>query len=528
MQPSEPPEHFNFAEDVLGARAAECPDRTALLFVDEHGSEARWTFGDFAEQSSRLAHVLQAHGLRRGDIALVMISTLPQAILARLAVMKAGGASLLLRHRTTAREVAHFVERAAPRLAIAGPADAGRFPPDLPVLVSPSPALEDALGAVSPDFPSLRLRRDEPEHIVLTGGTTGLPKMVVHTHGSRAYHYLRWTVSFEPDDLSWDLAGRWWLGAWRQGTPVFDRALPTVAGPEIVLQTLAAYPITRMMGPARLFSELVRQDLTRYPLSRLRGCWSAGQALDPTITRSWVQQTGIPLYDRYGQSEVADAPFQQPDVATSEAGGIGIPYPWVEMAVIDEDGRRLPVGALGDIAIKASPVRPPWLFREYLGDPAATAARHRGDWYLTGDVGRMDETGCYYLAGRAYDVINCGATNIGPAELELVLQEHPAVREVAVIGKPHRDLGEIPKAYVVLETGHDPGPHLASELIEYVAAAIHPHKRLREVEFAESLPRTPEGKLRRGELHAEEVHRAREPGLAAQEASDPAQPGSPG
>jgi acyl-coenzyme A synthetase/AMP-(fatty) acid ligase len=505
--PGEPPERFNFAEDVLDAQAAEFPARTALLAVDEEGTEADWSFGAFREQSSRLAHVLQAHGLGRGDVALVMVGSLPHAIITRLAVMRAGGVSLLLRSRSTAREVAHFVERAAPRLAIAGPADAERFPASLPVLVDPSGGLDEALAAAPARFPSLRLRSAEPEHIVLTGGTTGLPKMVVHTHGSRAYHYLRWTVEFEPDDLSWDLAGRWWLGAWRDGTPVFDRAMPHLAGPEVVLDTLARYPITRLMGPARLFSELVRRDLTGHSFSRLRGCWSAGQALDPAVTRAWVQQTGIPLYDRYGQSECADAPFEQPDMATAEAGGIGRPFPWVPMAVIDEEGRPLPVGALGDIAIKAKPVRPPWLFREYLGDPDATAARHRGDWYLTGDVGRVDETGCYYLAGRADDVINCGATNIGPVELESVLQEHPAVREVAVIGKPHRDLGEIPKAYVVLEAGYEPTEALADELIACVAAAVHPHKRLREVEFAAALPKTPEGKLRRGELRARESAR---------------------
>jgi acyl-coenzyme A synthetase/AMP-(fatty) acid ligase len=502
--PSDPPAHFNFAEDVLDTCAARAPERTALLSVDEKGTETRWSFGAFQEQSSRLAHVLQAQGLGRGDIALLMISSLPQAIIARLAVMRAGGVSLLLRHGSTAREVAHFVERAAPRLAIAGPADAERFPRQLPLLVTPSAELDNALAGAPAHFASLHLRSAEPEHIVLTGGTTGPPKMVLHTHGSRAYHYLRWTVAFEPDDLSWDLAGRWWLGAWRQGTPVFDRAMPTVAGPEIVLDTLARYPITRLMGPARLFSELVRQDLTAHSFPRLRGCWSAGQALDPAITRAWMQQTGIPLYDRYGQSECGEAPFQQPDAAMAAAGGIGQAFPWVPMAVIDQEGRCLPVGALGDIAIKVRPVRPPWLFREYLGDPDATAARHRGDWYLTGDVGRVDEAGCYFLAGRADDVINCGATNIGPVELESVLQEHPAVREVAVIGKPHHDLGEIPKAFVVLEAGYEATEDLANALIQHVSAAIHPHKRLREVEFAAALPRTPEGKLRRGELRAQE------------------------
>jgi acyl-coenzyme A synthetase/AMP-(fatty) acid ligase len=500
MKPSEPPEYFNFAEDVLGKRAQECPERTALVAVDESGNETRWSFQAMDEHSSRLAYVLQANGLARGDIALVMVASLQFAVIARLAVMKAGGVSLLLRHSSTAPEVARFVERAAPRLAMAGPADAERFPPYLPVLVLPSAELDAALGAVPAHFDSLRLRSDEPEHIVPTGGTTGFPKMVVHTHGSRAYHYLRWTVSFEPDDLAWDLAGRWWLGTWRHSAAVFDRALSGLAGPELVLDTLARYPITHFMGTARLYSALVRHDLTGYSFSRLRGCWSAGQALDPAVARAWRQQTGIPLHDRYGQSECADALFEEPDEAVAEQGCIGRPYSWIEMAIMDREGRRLPVGALGDIAIKVKPVRPPWMFREYLGDAQATAARHRGDWYLTGDIGRTDQAGNYYLAGRADDVINCGGTNIGPFELESVLQEHAAVREVAVVGKPHRDLGEIPKAFVVPADGVTPTAQLADELLRHINAAVHTHKRLHELEFTSSLPRTPEGKLRRREL----------------------------
>jgi acetyl-CoA synthetase len=112
----------------------------------------------------------------------------------------------------------------------------------------------------------------------------------------------------------------------------------------------------------------------------------------------------------------------------------------------------------------------------------------------------MDESGNSYWVGRADDVINCGGTNIGPFELESLLLEHAAVREAAVVGKPHRDLGEIPKAFVVAESGFEPTADLAAALVRHVNAAIHSHKQLRELEFVASLPRTSEGKLRRGEL----------------------------
>jgi acyl-coenzyme A synthetase/AMP-(fatty) acid ligase len=500
MKPSDPPAHFNFAEDVLDERARETPADTALLAIDERGSETRWSYGAFAEQSSRLAHVLQGHGLARGEIVLVLVASLPLGIIARLAVMKAGGVSLLLRHGTTAREMAHYIERTSPRLAIAGPEDVERFPAGIRVLVLPSPELDAALRAAPPHFPSLQLRSDEPEHIVGTGGTTGLPKLVLHTHGSRAYHYLRWTVGFAPGDLSWDLTGRWWLGAWRHATPVFDRAMPAGSSAELVLETLMKYPITKFMGPARLFSEMLRLDVKAKALPHLRLCCSGGQALDPTIVRDWKAATGLTIYDRYGQSEQADSPFQLQDETTAERGCLGKPFPWIDLAIVDQEGRRLPHGELGDIAINTAPIRPPWLFREYLGDPAATAARHRGDWYLTGDMGRMDQDGFVFMVGRADDVINCGGTNIGPWELESVLLENTAVREVAVLGKRHPDLGHIPKAFIVVESGISPADGLANELLQFVNDQVHPHKRLHEVEFRASLPKTPEGKVRRSEL----------------------------
>jgi len=429
-------------------------------------------------------------------------------VIAQLAVMKAGGVSLLSRYRSTAREVAQYIDRATPRLAVVGSEDVESFPPGYPVLVLPSPELEDDLRAAPSDFPSLHLRSDEPAQITLTGGTTGRPKMVVHTHCSRLFHYLRWTVAFEPDDLTWDLGGRWWMGAWREGTPVFDRAMPAGASAEIVLETLARHPITRLMGPARLYSELVRRDLAASSFPRLRYCCSGGQAIDPTVLRAWKEKTGITIHNRYGQSECGETTLQPPDEVRSEPGCVGKPFPWIEMAVVDEAGRRLPVGELGDIAIKVTPVRHPLLFREYWGDPEATAARHRGDWYLTGDLGRTDQAGCFFIVGRTDDVINCGGTNIGPLELESVLLEHAVVREAAVVGKPHRDLGEIPKAFVVAEPGIEPTEGLADELMHYVNDAVHQHLRLREVEFTTRLPRTAEGKIQRGTLREQERSRA--------------------
>lgn len=400
MRASQPPEYFNFADDVVAKWAQKSPEKTALLSVDESGKEAHWSFREIHEQSSRLAHVLRANGLQRGATVLVMLAGLPFRVIAQLAVMKVGGVSLLVRHESTAREVGHHLERARSRLALVGPEDAERFPSAAGMLVLPSRQLENQLRAAPSEFASHRSRSDEPAQIMLTGGTTGPPKMVLHTHASKLFHYLRWTVSFEPDDLSWDFAGRWWMGAWRQGTTVFDRVIPQRAAPGLILETLARYPITRLMAPARVYARLVRERSVLLP--SLRSCWSSGQALDATVFRAWRQMTGITLHDRYNQSECGEAPVEPADQMSWEPGCIGKPFPWMKMAVIDPQGRRLPAGELGNLAIQVKPVRPPSLFREYWGDPDATAARHTGDWYLTGDIGRVSQAGFIFQIGRAH------------------------------------------------------------------------------------------------------------------------------
>ena len=498
MKTNEPPEYFNFAEDVLGKCAAEFPRKTAIVSVDESQNQTRWTFGRIEEESSRLAHVLAANGLKRGEVVLVMIADLAYRVIAQLAIMRAGGVCLLLHSGSTKREIRDHICRGTPRLVVAGPKDADQFPSSERVLVMPGREIEREMRAAPAEFASLRMRSNEPAQIVLTGGTTGPPKMVLHTHGSKSFYYLCWTVSFSPDDLSWDFAGRWWMGAWRSGTPVFSRAMPPDASPVLILDTLARYPITKLFAPARVYSQLVKHDLEAYRLASLAACWSSGQALDPVVFQAWTKATRIPLHDRYSQSEFGESPVCPAPAGLS--GSIGRPFPWVEMAAIDSEGRHVPQGELGEIAVRVKPIRPRWLFCEYWRDAAARTARERGDWYLTGDVGRVDEAGQFSLAGRADDIINCGGENIGPLELESVLLEHAAVRDVAIVGKPHRDLGEVPKAFVVVESEFVAGEELAAELLEYVNNAVHQHKKLREIVFLPSLPRTAAGKIRRADL----------------------------
>jgi acetyl-CoA synthetase/medium-chain acyl-CoA synthetase len=176
---------------------------------------------------------------------------------------------------------------------------------------------------------------------------------------------------------------------------------------------------------------------------------------------------------------------------------MGKPFPGHDVHIVDDDGHELPVGEIGDIALRG---RPPSLFREYWKNPEETAASFRGDWYYTGDRAYRDGDGYLWFVGRADDVIISAGYRIGPFEVESALLEHPAVLESAVVAAPHAERGAIVKAFVRLREGVTGNDALVRELQEHVKRVTAPYKYPREVEFVAELPKTVSGKIRRVEL----------------------------
>jgi len=193
---------------------------------------------------------------------------------------------------------------------------------------------------------------------------------------------------------------------------------------------------------------------------------------------------------------------------------MGPAAPGHRIAIVDDEGRELPRGSEGDLAIQVVPERPVGMFKEYWKNPEATARCHRGDWYITGDRASMDEDDYLWFVGRADDVINSASYRIGPFEVESALVEHPAVAESAVIGKADALRGEIVKAFVVLAPGYSPSDALVAELQEHVKTVTAPYKYPREIEFVPDLPKTISGKIRRTELRQMERERRKGPTLS--------------
>jgi acetyl-CoA synthetase/medium-chain acyl-CoA synthetase len=367
---------------------------------------------------------------------------------------------------------------------------------------------EECVAQASP-VEIARTRSDEPALLYFTSGTTGMPKMVLHTQASYGLGHgvtALW-LDVDANDLHWNLSDTGWAKAawsslfapWLRGATLFVQHTPGKFDAGEVLRCLEAHPITTFCAAPTIYRLLVQQDLSRFRPLALRTCVAAGEPLNDAVIHTWREATGLTVRDGYGQTETVLLCANFPGIQI-KPGSMGLPSPGFDLAVIDETGQRQAVGVEGDVAVRVEPRRPLALFREYWRNQEGTAAAFRHGWYLTGDRAYVDEDGYFWFVGRADDVITSSAYRIGPFEVESALMSHAAVAEAAVVGKPDPLRGEIVKAFVVLAAGYTPSDELVAELQEHVKQTTAPYKYPREIEFVTDLPKTVSGKIRRVEL----------------------------
>jgi acyl-coenzyme A synthetase/AMP-(fatty) acid ligase len=515
------PEHFNFGYDVVDHWAQTSPDHLALHWVC--GDEKRWvTFSEMADRSSRLARGLTDLGLTRGDRVLVILPRVVAWWETLVGLFKAGlvaipGTTLLtpkdLSYRIDLAKVSAVItDREGAEKIDAMDNAASKLKHRVLVDDEARPGWHSFNGLIAQSKPIDRLqtRADEPALIYFTSGTTGMPKMVLHTHASYGLGHRatgRFWLDLGPADLHWNVSDTGWakaawsslFGPWNCGASLFIHHTPGKFHPEEILTCLAEYPITTLCCAPTIYRWLVQLDLANFKPLALRHCVAAGEPLNPEVIAVWKRATGLTIRDGYGQTETVLICGNFPGIDVKQ-GSMGLPTPGFDLAVVDEDGNRAPVDEEGDLALRIEPDRPLGLFREYWQDAAATEHAFRQGWYRTGDCGRIDADGYFWFVGRADDVINSSAYRIGPFEVESALVEHPAVVEAAVVGKPDPIRGEIVLAFVVLAKGYTASESLKVELQEHVKHTTAPYKYPREIEFVDDLPKTVSGKIRRVEL----------------------------
>ncbi|MGI9015586.1 MAG: acyl-CoA synthetase [Euzebya sp.] len=520
------PPRFNAAVDVVDARAAREPDKLALRMVSPDGSHADdYNFAALRDRTNQVAHVLADHGVTKGDRVFVMLPRVIGWYDAVLGAIKLGAIPMPGTTQLKGKDIVYRVNRAQASVAIADVDGATAIQairdqcPSLKVLICAGGEVDGwidgsaARQAASIDSPPGDVTAaDDPMLIYFTSGTTGNPKMVLHTQASYGIGHqitARFWQDLGPDDVFWGVSdtgwakaawsklfGQWSLGAavlaWNaQGKPDFAQ----------MLRMITDHGVTVFCAPPTIYRNFVTQDLSGYDFSGLRHCLAAGEALNPETFNAWKAATGTEIHDGYGQTETVNLLANYPCMPI-KPGSLGKPTPGFDVAVVDELGKPLGPGNEGQIAVKVVPQRPVGLFVEYWNDEEATAEAHLGEYYLTGDRAHVDEDGYFWFVSRDDDVIISAGYRIGPFEVESAIIEHPSVQEVACIGVPDNERGQVVKAFVILAPGHEPSDDLVTQIQQHVKSVTAPYKYPRQIEFIEELPKTVSGKVRRVELRA--------------------------
>lgn len=524
---------YNFAFDTIGHWAEES-GKLAMLWIGQDGTEARYTFAHFDEQSSRVAHALKTLGLQKGERVLLMLPRVPEWWEAMLGLMKIGAVGIPCTTLLTPKDIQYRAEIAEAVALITDQAGAAKMaqvraqcPTIRTVMVADEPGVQCPEGCVgyhpavdiaSPTWYDRVTTSNDPCLIYFTSGTVGYPKMVLHTHASYPVGHTvvtgRYWLDLRPDDLHWNLSEMGWakaawsnfFGPWGNGAALFIQDARGKFDAAETLALLQRYPITTFCAPPTAYRLLVQQDLSHITFPALRHCVGAGEPLNPEVIEAWHAATGLTIRDGYGQTETVLLCGNFPGMEV-RPGSMGKPSPGFDVAVIDHEGHELGPSQEGDIAVRVRPERPLGLFQEYWRNPEAMERSFMGDWYLTGDRAYHDAGGYFWFVGRADDVIISAGYRIGPFEVESALVEHPAVMEAAVVASPDAVRGEIVKAFVILAPGYTGSDKLAVELQEYVKTVTAPYKYPREIEFVTELPKTISGKIRRVELREREQQR---------------------
>ena len=518
------PERFNFARDVLDELASD-PARLAIWWVDDEDHERKMTFAELCRESRRLCNALSSQGIGRGDVVIVILPRLIEWWVINVACLRTGAVISPGPTQLTEEDIRYRLERSEASCVITDQEGVPRV--DAVVEACSSVKSKIVIGGQSPGwasyeevvrdssdtFETVDTRSDEMAAIYFTSGTSGYPKMTVHTHVSYPLRHKvtgQLWLDLREGDLHWNFSDTGWAkagwssiyGPWNQGATVFVHHARRF-DPKRALRLLARYPVSTMCAAPTVYRMLLLEGLDSTELMALRHCVAAGEPLNAEVVDRWRLATGITIREGYGQTETSLLVGSFPPME-ARPGSMGTPAPGFDVQVVDEKGDILGPGQEGDIAVRVKPERPLGLFREYWKDAELTAAVYRGDWYITGDRAYRDEDGYFWFVGRADDVIITSGYRIGPFEVESALLEHDAVAESAVVSSPDPVRGEIVKAFIVLKQGFGPSEQLVEELQEHVKQSTAPFKYPRAIEFVDRLPKTTSGKMLRAALRAAE------------------------
>lgn len=526
------PDRFNIGRAVADDWAERDPDRLALEHFSPDGRHARLTYGQLRDRSNQLANALVRLGVKPGDRVALLLPQSFDTVIAHVAIYKMGAIALPLALLFGADALDYRLRDSGAvavittNFGLSKLADVRAPLPDLAhVIVSGEAtdgaiALEALIAGEPSTFDVIDSSKDDPALMIYTSGTTGPPKGALHAHRVLPGHVpgVQMAQDFmpQPSDKFWTPSDWAWAGGLLNCLlPSLMMGVPVVSSPaqkfdpDLAFRIMAETGVRNAFIPPTALRLMMSVENPRetYDL-KLRSIGSAGESLG-RAAYEWAERAlGITVNEFYGQTECNIVLGSMAAVGVTRPGAIGRVTAGHTVAIIDGDGKEMPRGSAGQIAVK----RPdPVMFLGYWNNPEATARKFVGDWMLTGDQGVMDGDGYVEFFGRDDDVITSSGYRIGPTEIEDCLIAHPAVRLTAAVGKPDTVRTEIVKAYVVLADGVLPTRALADEIRDWVKRRLSMHEYPREVEFIDALPMTTTGKVIRRLLRDRAANEAAAP-----------------
>lgn len=501
----------------------ECCDRhvgshkTALIFEDERGNKARYSFEELRDASARFANVLTSLGLRPGDVVSGMLPRRPELLMVILGTWRAGCVYQPVFTAFGSKSIQQRLTISQAKLIVTDPANRPKLDdvencPAIAVYAGEGTTIDNTddidlrrvMARQSTDFKPVLRKGSDLFMMMATSGTTGLSKGVaVPLFALYAFYvYMRDAIDLRQDDRFWNIADPGWAyGLYYAVTGPLSHGATTLFydghfNARSTYDMIRRYDINNLAGAPTAYRLLIAAGVeAAEPIKgRLRVVSSAGEPLNPEVIRWFDEHLHVPIYDHYGQTELGMFVNNHHRLAHDFLpGSAGFAMPGYRVAVLDENDRELPPGQQGILAIDIGRSPLFWFLGYHNRETPAIA----NGYYRTGDTVLLEATGQYSFVGRDDDIITSSGYRIGPFEVESALLEHAAVRESAVVGIPDPERTEIVKAFIVLNDGFTPSDALFDDLQKYVRKRLSAHAYPRLIDFVSELPKTPSGKIQR-------------------------------
>jgi len=515
---------FNFAFDLVDGLSEREPEKLALLHIAKDKTERRFTFTDIKKYSNQCANYFASLGIKKGDRVMLILKRHYQFWFAMIGLNKLGAIAIPAVNQLQEHDLVYRFQSAGVNTVVCT-AD-GDIAHQVDIAAQQCPELVNKLivngereGWRSFDEEYKRFsthfkrtvdspKGDDTLLMYFTSGTSGYPKIAVHSHKYPLghFHTAKYWHNVDPDGLHFTISDTGWAkamwgklyGQWLSEGAIFVYDFDRFDAADI-LPMFAKYQITTFCAPPTMLRMMIKQDISQYDFSSVKHMTTAGEALNPEVYRQFEKATGLQIKEGFGQTEstmIIGNLVGKPH----KIGSMGKPAPIYDVQLVDSDGNPVKTSESGEIVINVKNGAPCGLFTGYYRDEEKTREVWHDGYYHTGDVAWKDEDGFYWYVGRSDDVIKSSGYRIGPFEIESVIMELPYVLECGVSAVPDEVRGQIVKASIVLVAGTEGTEELKKEIQNYVKEKTAPYKYPRIVEFKESLPKTVSGKIQRNKL----------------------------